>query len=59
MTCSSYRILVDLEYLVRKFAGSKYSSKRIREILKDLSKDPDSFNLFLDITCAIEQEKGI
>lgn len=45
MVCSSYRILVDLKNLVKKFAGSKYNAKKIREILRELSRDPDSFDI--------------
>ncbi|MBB5255293.1 type II toxin-antitoxin system RelE family toxin [Sulfurisphaera ohwakuensis] len=45
MVCSSYRILVDLKNLVKKFSGSKYDAKKIRGILEELSRDPDSFDI--------------
>ena len=34
MIYSSYRILVDLKNIVKRFAGSKYSAKQIRRTLK-------------------------
>ena len=45
MVCSSYRILVDLKNIVKRFAISKYDAKQIRSILEELSKDSDSSDI--------------